>query len=186
MPFRFSSTPTKPSRSHDDRSELPRPSTTTLPQTSASGKGLPSPSLSKDGLKNHNQVTQATESPPEETMSEQGKSGMGCGPDGGGMVTSFMWLDSVNSTMDEVKSLIVKRKVQTNLWNWSSRCSVCATGSVGTEYCYAKHLVHEVPDWLLENTENMETVLPLASTFMFVTQACRKVISSIALYCLRA
>lgn len=31
------------------------------------------------------------------------------------METSFMWLDSVNSTMDEVKSLIVKRQVYRSL-----------------------------------------------------------------------
>lgn len=36
---------------------------------------------------------------------------MSCGRDGTGMEASFLWMDSVNSTMDEVKRLIVKQKV---------------------------------------------------------------------------
>lgn len=46
------------------------------------------------------------------------KSGMGCGRGGGGMDTSFLWMDSVNSTMDEVKSLILKGQVRGTQYGW--------------------------------------------------------------------
>lgn len=38
--------------------------------------------------------------------------GNGDGGGGGGMTSSFTWLESVNSTMDEVKTLIVNQEVQ--------------------------------------------------------------------------
>eukprot|EP00904_Undaria_pinnatifida_P003782 jgi/Undpi1/13404/HiC_scaffold_8.g03063.m1 len=36
----------------------------------------------------------------------------GCGGGEGGMTSSFTWLDSVNSTMDEVKTLIVNQQAR--------------------------------------------------------------------------
>lgn len=35
---------------------------------------------------------------------------MGCGRGQGGLGSSFTWVDSVNSTMDEVKALIISQK----------------------------------------------------------------------------
>lgn len=50
-------------------------------------------------------------SPPAAATHQGEKSEMGCGGGEGGMGSSFTWLDSVNSTMDEVKTIIVNEKV---------------------------------------------------------------------------
>lgn len=106
-PLRLSiSKPIKASRNSNGSSNILRSPTAAHPVAPLWG---PPPTASADSQsQSQSQAPTASKSGSNEGAS---KSGMGCGRGGGGMETSFTWLDSVNSTMDEVKSLIVKRKV---------------------------------------------------------------------------